>query len=131
MSRLEPGTRQPVQIAADGIAAAGGKTHSRSRLRLLIVAAAVLAQLILIWLVVVNLRQHFTTLYVILEIIALVQVLYLVSKNESSAYTFAWTVIILLLPVFGEALYLLWGRSGQSSRSGRRVRKIFQRRPHW
>ncbi|NCA98087.1 MAG: cardiolipin synthase [Clostridia bacterium] len=131
MSILEPGSRQPVQIAADGIATAGGKNHSRSRLRLLIVAAAVLAQLVLIWLVVVNLRDHFTTLYVILEIIALVQVLYLVSKNESSAYTFAWTVIILLLPVFGEVLYVLWGRSGQSSRSGRHVRKIFQRRSHW
>lgn len=131
MSIREPDTRQPVQIAADGIATSGGKSHSRSRLRLLIVAVAVLAQLVLIWLVVVNLRQHFTTLYIILEIIALIQVLYLVSRNESSAYTFAWTVIILLLPVFGEALYLLWGRSGQSSRSGRRVRKIFQRRPHW
>ncbi|NCC77919.1 MAG: cardiolipin synthase, partial [Clostridia bacterium] len=131
MSILEPGSKQPVQIAADGIATAGGKYHSRSRLRLLIVTTAVLAQLVLIWLVVVNLRDHFTTLYVILEIIALVQVLYLVSKNESSAYTFAWTVIILLLPVFGEVLYVLWGRSGQSSRSGRRVRKIFQRRSHW
>ncbi len=131
MSIREPDTRQPVQIAADGIATSGGKSHSRSRLRLLIVAVAVLAQLVLIWLVVVNLRQHFTTLYIILEIIALIQVLYLVSRNESSAYTFAWTVIILLLPVFGEVLYLLWGRSGQSSRSGRRVRKIFQRRSHW
>ena len=131
MSIREPDTRQPVQIAADGIATSGGKSHSRSRLRLLIVAVAVLAQLVLIWLVVVNLREHFTTLYIILEIIALIQVLYLVSRNESSAYTFAWTVIILLLPVFGEVLYLLRGRSGQSSRSGRRVRKIFQRRSHW
>jgi len=64
MSIREPDTRQPVQIAADGIATSGGKSHSRSRLRLLIVAVAVLAQLVLIWLVVVNLRQHFTTLYI-------------------------------------------------------------------
>jgi cardiolipin synthase len=131
MSPTEPALKKPVQIAADGITTAGGQNHSRSRLRLLIVAAAVLAQLVLIWLVVINLRNHFTTLYIILETIALLQVLYLVSKNESSAYTFAWTVIILLLPVFGEVLYVLWGRSGQSSRSGRRVRKIFQRRSHW
>jgi len=131
MSTADTGSRQTAKLAADGLATAAGQNHSRSRLRLLVVAAAVLAQLVLIWLVVVNLRAHFTTLYIVLEIIALLQVLYLVSKNESSAYTFAWTVIILLLPVFGEALYLLWGRSGQSSRSGRRVRKIFQRRSHW
>ncbi|MDD2459312.1 MAG: PLDc N-terminal domain-containing protein, partial [Eubacteriales bacterium] len=131
MSTAKQEPRPTVLIAADGFATAGGKNHSRSRLRLLVVTAAVLAQLVLIWLVVINLRDHFTTLYVILEILALIQVLYLVSKNESSAYTFAWTVIILLLPVFGEVLYLLWGRSGQSSRSGRRVRKIFSHRPHW
>ncbi|MDD2459072.1 MAG: cardiolipin synthase [Eubacteriales bacterium] len=131
MSTAKQEPRPTVLIAADGFATAGGKNHSRSRLRLLVVTTAVLAQLVLIWLVVINLRDHFTTLYVILEFLALIQVLYLVSKNESSAYTFAWTVIILLLPVFGEALYLLWGRSGQSSRSGRRVRKIFSHRPHW
>jgi len=79
--------RQTVQIAADGIATSGGNNHSRSYLRLLVVAAAVLAQLVLIWLFVINLRDHFTSLYVILEILALIQVLYLVSKNESSAYT--------------------------------------------
>jgi len=43
-----------------------------------------------------------------LEMIGLAEVLFLASREQSTAYTIAWIIVILILPVFGIVLYLMW-----------------------
>jgi len=79
-------------------------------LRVVLASLILLAQLLLLFLLVINLKQMFVYAYFILEAIGLVEVLVLIDKNRGSSYTIAWIVTILVLPVFGVLLYFLWGK---------------------
>ena len=100
-------------------------------LRVVLASLILLAQLLLLFLLVINLKQMFVYAYFILEAIGLVEVLVLIDKNRGSSYTIAWIVTILVLPVFGVLLYFLWGRSGTHSRCGRKTHKTLSRRGEW
>lgn len=93
-------------------------------LRIGIAGLVILAQLLLLALVVINLRNHAVYLFFILEIIALVEILTLVDYEIAPPYRMAWTVVILILPVFGWILYLLWGKAGTESKKSRTMRSV-------
>jgi len=93
-------------------------------LRITVVGLASIAQLVLLVMLVVLLRQNYIYLYIALEIIGLVEVLFLANKDQSSAYTIAWIIVILILPVFGIVLYLMWGRAPTHSGKSKRIREI-------
>lgn len=114
-----------------------GKTNEHSNnsingvLRVSIIAVAVFAQLLLIAAFTILLQQHAVTAYVLLDIVAAIWVLVLVGTNKNSAYTTAWMLIVLLLPVFGYVLYLLWGRSGIHTRKSKKIRRILSESSIW
>ena len=85
-------------------------------LRLVIIAIAVIAQLVLLVIFVIFLRQNAVYLYMVLGIAGIIEVLSVSEKNRSLTHIVPWLILILLLPVFGYILYLLWGRSGTHSR---------------
>lgn len=80
-------------------------------LRIGLVAIVILLQLLLMVILVRNLRQNAIYIYVIIEFVAVINIFVLASRNRNSAYTIAWMLIIMFLPVFGHLLYVLWGRS--------------------
>ena len=51
------------------------------------------------------------------RILSVVIVLYLIRKDENSAYKIAWIIPILVFPIFGGLFYLLFGGNRLSSRS--------------
>ena len=99
------------------------KLKYRGFLRISVVGLVSIAQLVLLAVLVIILRQNYIYVYVALEIMGLIEVLLLSDKNQSSAYTIAWIIVILILPVFGIILYLLWGRTTYSRKS-KRTREI-------
>lgn len=99
--------------------------------RLVTITLAVFAQLALLGLLISFLRLNAVFPYLLLQLLALVQVLVLLNQKGNNTYTVAWIVVFLVLPVFGELLYLLWGQSGRRSRKGRRLRSIFSHRCQW
>lgn len=84
-------------------------------LRVLIVALAILLQLSLILLLVYTLSSG-VVVYTIVQILALFEMVMLVSRDKNSSYTIAWILVIACLPVFGQILYLMWGRSDVKSK---------------
>lgn len=100
-------------------------------LRILIVGLAVLAQILLLALLALRLRQNAVYIYFLLEVIGLIQIHVLVDKNNNSSYTIAWVVIILILPVFGYLLYALWGRTGTHGRKSRKTREVILEGNKW
>ncbi len=113
---------------------ASGRLHELKRegfRRLAVIALAVAAQFALLGLFIAYLRLNAVYLYLFVEALALVQVLVLLNQKGNNTYTVAWIVVFLVLPIFGELLYLMWGQSGRRSRKGRRLRAIFSRRSQW
>jgi cardiolipin synthase len=96
-------------------------------LRAFLVAAAVGVQLFILWFFAEKLRETWTVLYFLLQVLALFEAYTLVKKNRSSAYTIAWLIIILLSPVFGYLLYRLWGRSSTHSTKSEKMASIVER----
>lgn len=66
-----------------------------------------------------------------LELTGFIQVLSISEKNRSLTQTVPWLILILLLPVFGHLLYLLWGRSGTHSRKSKKINQILSLGSQW
>jgi len=92
-------------------------------LRIGLVAVVILLQLLLLMMLVRSMRQNAVYLYIIIEFVAIINIFILASKNQDSAYTIAWMLVIMFLPVFGHLLYILWGRSDTQGTQHKRTRE--------
>lgn len=92
--------------------------------RVLITVVALLAQIA--WLVIILTR--FTELSQELDLIMLgisfLITLYILSKNENSAYKISWLVIILPFPVLGGFLYIFFGNKNPSRKMAAQIEKV-------
>ena len=61
-----------------------------------------------------------------LRILSALIVLYLVRKDENSAYKIIWIVLITTLPLLGGALYLVFGNKAPSRRLRERMNRVEQ-----
>lgn len=100
-------------------------------IRIITVGIAILAQIFLLAFLAINLRQKSVYLYFLIEIFGLIGVLILVNKKSNSTYVIAWISIIILLPVFGYLLYILWGRTGTQALRSKRIRRILSNKRIW
>ncbi|NLW60605.1 MAG: cardiolipin synthase [Firmicutes bacterium] len=96
-------------------------------IRLVFVGLLILAQIFLVALVVRHLKHNTVYLYLLLEAFSLVAILWLLNNSGNSSYAVVWLVVILLLPVFGFLLYLLWGWAAPRSRKSRRTQQALRR----
>ncbi|WP_082020905.1 cardiolipin synthase [Candidatus Soleaferrea massiliensis] len=84
--------------------------------RLAVVVLMLLIQFSLLIFFMWKLTDYFVYLYGVLVALSVVIIVYLSSKKDNPAYKLAWTIPILLFPVFGGVLYLMFGKR-QSSKS--------------
>lgn len=96
-------------------------------LRLFIVIIAVVLQLSIIFALVSLLMTRAIYVYFIFEAIALLDVVFLVSKQNNSSFRTAWLIVIFALPVMGYVLYIFWGRGTAAGRSGGRIKASIAR----
>ncbi|HIW74837.1 MAG TPA: cardiolipin synthase [Firmicutes bacterium] len=79
-------------------------------LRIGIIALLILIQLGMMWAITYFLKTNVAFLYIFFDAVALITVISLINRHDSSAYRIAWLVIVLTIPVFGLLLYFAWGR---------------------
>ena len=79
-------------------------------IRIAVIAAAIVIQLVFMILITGFLRATAAPIYVALDILAMITVFSLINRHDSSTYRLAWIVVVLITPVIGMALYWLWGR---------------------
>lgn len=77
--------------------------------RMIIVGLLILFQLIIIALFIVKLSELFIYLYTIFEVLGIIVVVYILSRKDNPSYKLAWIIPVLVVPVFGSLLYLLFG----------------------
>lgn len=93
-------------------------------LRFSIIIVGIILQICFFGALVYVIREYAVYLYMAFRLFGLIKVLDMNNKDGRSPYTKFWTIVILLIPVFGELLYLFWGRTGKP---GRRSRSILNR----
>lgn len=100
--------------------AARRKKRTRGTVRVTMVFLALCAQLLLLAYFVDLLRQNAVYLYFFLEILGAVVAAFIITKDRNPSYTIFWLIIMLVLPVFGYLLFLLWGTTGLTHRKSKK-----------
>lgn len=77
--------------------------------RMVIVGVLILLQLGILTFAVWKITESFVYLYVLFSVISILAVIYIVSTKDNPSYKLAWTIPVLLVPVFGGLFYLLFG----------------------
>ena len=79
--------------------------------RIFYVAVAILVQFGWIMMMVMRLATFSKYVDVLLKLVGIVIVLWILNKEINPSYKLAWTLLILVLPILGVVLYLVFGRS--------------------
>lgn len=96
-------------------------------LRAALVALLLILQLLLIVYLAVALQNLAVYVYVLIELVALIDIYIMMDRNNrNSSFTVAWLIIISVMPVFGHILYILWGRTGTRGKRHKRTMKSIQ-----
>ncbi|MCF0134783.1 MAG: cardiolipin synthase [Blautia sp.] len=79
--------------------------------RIFYVAAALLFQLAWVFLMVLVLRNYSSYISIGLDLLTVAVVFWIVNRRINPSYKLAWTILILMVPIFGLVIYLIFGRS--------------------
>ncbi len=104
---------------------------TQGTVKVVMVALALLGQLVLLYYLVGLLRTQAIYLYFLLEVLGAVTVTFAVARNRNSAYTIVWLIMMMALPVFGYILYLLWGTTGLTHKKSHQIRNSTQYGNHF
>ena len=79
--------------------------------RIFYVALALVVQLAWLLIALFRLMEYSRWVTIGMQAIGFLVVLWIVNKKINPSYKLAWTMLILIFPVFGVSLYLLFGKS--------------------
>ena len=73
-----------------------------------------------------HLSQYFVYLYAALTLLSLVVVIRIVNKDIDPGFKLAWSIVILLVPIFGGLFYMIFGTNGMRKSYIRGYAKVHQ-----
>lgn len=92
--------------------------------RLLIVLFLFLVQIAIIVLGVLYIRDYYPYVYFFFLAISVIIVLSIIANRSNPSYKISWLVLILIFPVFGGFMYLMFGNKKMNRRSKKMVNKM-------
>ena len=92
--------------------------------RAVVGAVLMLLQLAVLILMLLQFERYFVYFYAICILISACVSLYIINNRSNPAYKIAWLIPILLVPLFGGVLYLLFGRVKMSRRQKQKMAGI-------
>lgn len=92
--------------------------------RIVLYTIAILVQAFFLMLVLWRFGNFFIYFYIINIILSLIVVLFILNNKSNPAYKIAWIVPILLLPIFGGLIYLMFGNYKTSKKVKRDMQNI-------
>ncbi len=99
------------------------KRGIRIKGRVILTGIFLILQIVLTFYAVGVLQVRFSWLYYIFQAIAIFTAIYIVNKRGNPSYKITWIIFILLLPVFGLFIYLLWGGERMFPHLKRRMKR--------
>ena len=98
--------------------------------RTVIVGFLILLQLVTLIYAIWELSESFVYLYVFFVALSVVVVIYIVSRNDNPSYKLAWTILVLLVPLFGGLLYLIFGGNKTSKKFRKKIESAYKKHEH-
>ncbi len=98
--------------------------------RLMVVALLMAIQVALLVFLIMKLSTSFIYLYALFGVVSLAVVFFISGQRINPSYKLAWTIPILIFPVFGGALYILLRTSGASKRFRKKINDSHQNTLH-
>ncbi len=92
--------------------------------RLLIVFLLFLVQIAIIIFGIIYIRDYYPFIYLFFLSISVVVVLFIIGNRSNPSYKISWLVLILIFPVFGGFLYLLFGNKKMNRRQKKMVTEM-------
>lgn len=77
--------------------------------RIVVTVALILLQILWIVFMLEELAKYSSWITTAFTVLSIVIVLYIIGKDDNSAYKIGWIVLIMVLPLFGGLLYLFSG----------------------
>ncbi len=98
--------------------------------RILIMALLMAIQVGMLIFIIMKLSTSFIYLYAIFGVISLAVVFFIAGQKINPSHKLAWTIPILIFPIFGGALYILLRSSGTSKKFRKKINDAFQSTKH-
>lgn len=95
--------------------------------RTAIILAAVVLQIVLVLSLFLGLSNYFGVFQIVMYVIGALVTVNLINRDSNPDTKIPWLVVVLLLPVFGTVLYLMFSRNRTSIRETRRQERVRQR----
>ncbi|MGL4451721.1 MAG: cardiolipin synthase [Sarcina sp.] len=95
--------------------------------RMVIVGVLILLQLTILIYAIWELSESFVYLYVFFVALSVIVVIYIVSRNDNPSYKLAWTIPVLLVPVFGGLFYLIFGGNKTSKKFRKKIELAYKK----
>ena len=92
--------------------------------RFVIVSLLILVQLALLFVIAVRFTEYFVFYYFFSLLVAFLLTLKIVNRKDIAEYKIAWIVTVLLIPVFGSALYVIFSGNRLTEHTKRKMSEI-------
>ena len=93
--------------------------------RMVIVGLLILLQLFILLFGIWKISESFFDVYIFFFVISVLVVIYIVSRTDNPSYKLAWTIPVLLFPVFGGLFYLIFGGKKINTRFKKKIEKVY------
>lgn len=103
------------------------KSSLSGAIRAAIVGILVILQLGLVFVISNLLRDYSVYLYSIIQFLSIVFIILLINDDRSASYKMGWIFIMLVLPVTGYIMFMLWGNNRTKGKMHKRAIKIIDR----
>lgn len=77
--------------------------------RILISGVLLLFQFVILFVMLRTLSDRSVFIYTLSEVLAIITVIYIVNRRGNPSYKMAWIAFILIVPIFGTAVFMLFG----------------------
>lgn len=85
------------------------KRGIRIQTRIIVSAVMLLLQIVFLFLIVYNLSANSFAIYAMSLVLGVITVVYIVNRRGNPSYKITWIFFILVFPIFGVSVFLLWG----------------------
>ena len=92
--------------------------------RVFLVGISILIQLGALFTVLLRFNEYYQQFNLICSVLSLIIVIYIVGNRSNPSYKIAWIIPIMLFPIFGWLLYLLFGGNRLSKRTRRKMQSM-------
>ncbi len=92
--------------------------------RAIIIALLILLQLGLLFAIIFRFHEYFVYFYTIYIIVSAAVIIKIVNNRSNPAYKIAWIIPIMLIPIFGTVIYLVFGRIHFTKKDKKKMSQI-------